>query len=703
MHDVTTHIDRVTVYRNGALVVRRGEAAAGSVVVRGLPLLFSSDSLRVRATTGTVTSIRESCSVTGTSPPLPDHVSEIRALDLEHMRLSDESSLLEAEINALAQISPQPLQHIEQPRVVDTGSWAPLVRDTSDLIVAKRASLAQVKRQLRDVDVARARAMALAAGDVSPPRFSRALEFTIDTGSAFELEYFVASARWVPTYALHLRGRKAELVVAALVAQASGEAWEHVKLAFSTADLARDTTLPELASWRIGRAQPAPRRAFRPLPNDLLTLFAGYDAGTRLPALAPEQRGGTPPPPPSSPAPQMRVAIAKAMSLEARDAPVGGATREGMASSRDESIESLLDDDSRVDEDEAEWNEATPLASVELTASRMTIGAPPAPAAASFERARRAPGAARSGGAPQSSMKRVQAPLPPRLRYAYTRLAGPDESERGTLVALDVLQRLSWFVEAHDVSATDALRRAIASLKDAERRLSAAPLPPMTCALGDTFAATVFHSSSSHTIPDDGVFWRVEAERRASDFALELRTVPREAPEVYRFCVLPTPATPLPSGPLAVFEDDVFRVTTSVDHGARGGQPLEINLGVDTDVRVMGRVVHVHQDEKGLVNQTSRITHTVKTTIRSTAAMHRDVCVYDRLPVADDDVKDIKVELVDSKPPAKRSETGPQGSPLQGALQWRLVVQPGSTETIEARYTIDLPAKLELVGGNRRE
>lgn len=707
MQDVITHIDRVTVYRNGALVVRRGEAVAGPVVVRGLPLLFSSDSLRVRAASGAVTAIRESCTVVGTSPPLPAYLDDIQALDREHMRLSDEGNGLESEIEALAQISPQPLQHIEQPRVVDTGAWASLLRETSDLIVAKRAALADVHRRLREVAVARAKVMALSTGDPSPPRFSRALEFDLDTKSAFELEYFVAAARWVPTYALHLRGKNAELVVAAMVAQASGESWENVQLAFSTADLARDTTLPELTSWRIGRAQPVPRRAFRPLPNDLPTLFAGYDASSRAPARSPERLPG-PPPPPSSPPP--RASIRKAMADDARDAPFDGAAKTGSVSMRDESSEALiddiLDDQSRDDgapEDDSEWDEATPLQSVELTASRMMLGAPPAPAAASMERTRRAPAAPRAGGPPSSSVKRAQPPLPPRLRYAYTRLAGPDEAQRGTLVALDVLQRLSWFVEAHDVSAVDALRRAVTTLIDAARRLSATPLPPMTHGLGDTFSATVFRSSSLHTIPDDGAFWRVQAERRASDSVLELRTVPREAPEVYRFCVLPAPLTPLPSGPLAVFEDDVFRVTTTLDHSARGGQALEINLGVDTDVRVMGRVVHVHQDEKGLVSQTSRITHTVKTTIRSTASAHRDVFVYDRLPVADDDVKDIKVELVESKPPAKRSERGPDGLPLKGALSWRLVVQPGSTETIEARYTIDLPAKLELVGGNRRE
>jgi len=685
MQIVTTRVERVTVYRNGALVVRTGECAEGRTRCDALPLLFSSDSLRVRSTTGGVTDVREGCSVSGEITPPDPRVTERARLDLVSLALTDERTRIAGEIEALSRLAPIPLKSQDTPRDVDTASWVALLRTSTDLLVERRAALDDVERRIAAHAAEVARASAHARPDLTPPRFARSIEFTVDAAGSVEIEYFVSAARWVPTYALHLRGDTAELVVAAMIAQATGEDWESARLSFSTADLARDTTLPVLQSWRIGRAQPPQRRAFRPLPTDLPTLFAGFDQGRSSTTYGvTKARGGAPPRPAPPSAPRLATVRADVAEEDRSDVAFDGAAG-GAAPSEDD----LFDD------------EATPLS------SSAEMRAEGAPMAKSVARARMAaPGAppmrsAGGGGPPMAG--RATAPLPPRLRWASMRLAGPSEAERGRLVPLDVVSKLAWFVEAHDVALVEHLRRAVTALAAAGERLAVASPPASTRPVDDTFAATVFHSTSAHTIPTDGAFWRVEASRTTTKVARELRVVPRESTDVYRFAVMPSSTTPLPYGPLAVFEDDAFRVTTSIDHGARGARPLEVNLGVEPDVRVMGRVAHVHQDEKGLVSQTSRVTHTVKTTLRSSAAAHHDVVVFDRLPVVDDSQKDVKVELVDAHPPARRGEHGPDGHPLKGALSWRVVLAPGATETLEHRYTIDLPAKQELVGGNRRE
>ena len=70
--------------------------------------------------------------------------------------------------------------------------------------------------------------------------------------------------------------RQVELVMRALICQASGEDWRGVKLVLSTAAPMSWTELPELASIRIGRAQPPPpaRAGFRPPPKGATALFA---------------------------------------------------------------------------------------------------------------------------------------------------------------------------------------------------------------------------------------------------------------------------------------------------------------------------------------------------------------------------------------------------------------------------------------------
>ncbi|MGZ3456968.1 MAG: mucoidy inhibitor MuiA family protein, partial [Archangium sp.] len=95
------------------------------------------------------------------------------------------------------------------------------------------------------------------------------------------VEYFVPGARWAPSYQCRLSRdcRQVELVMRALVAQHSGEDWRGVKLVLSTAAPMSWTELPELASIRIGRAQPpSPARAgFRPPPQGSNVLFSDYD------------------------------------------------------------------------------------------------------------------------------------------------------------------------------------------------------------------------------------------------------------------------------------------------------------------------------------------------------------------------------------------------------------------------------------------
>ena len=51
----------------------------------------------------------------------------------------------------------------------------------------------------------------------------------------------------------------------------------------------------------------------------------------------------------------------------------------------------------------------------------------------------------------------------------------------------------------------------------------------------------------------------------------------------------------------------------------------------------------------------------------------------------------------------KRTHKDAAGLDVPGAVEWRTVVMPGDQFVIQYAYAIDLPAKAELEGGNRRE
>lgn len=150
----------------------------------------------------------------------------------------------------------------------------------------------------------------------------------------------------------------------------------------------------------------------------------------------------------------------------------------------------------------------------------------------------------------------------------------------------------------------------------------------------------VYQAPGTHALPSDGTWHGVSVGTHQGPTQLEYRTVPRASDDVYRFCLLSTPSrTPFPSGPLHVYVDGLYRVTAQL-HGSGGGIPLELNLGVDPDVRVVGRTVHVQQEEKGLVSQNSRVDHKVRVQLLSTQAAPVKVVVWDRLPQPADNEKD---------------------------------------------------------------
>lgn len=713
-----TRIEAVTVYRNGALVRRRGRGR-GRVEVRGLPLLFASDTLRVRPSQGTVRELEETVQLQTTPAPVPVSEEEHAALVLQQAQLDDEIRACNAVVDAVGRLLPELADPSAPAPLPDPAAFAELLALADEQRADALERRAAAERQRRALERDKKKLKARQGGDREPPRVWRGARFVLDAGEAtdFELEYFVHSARWVPTYALHLDQGRARLVVAALVAQATGEDWSGVQVAVSTADLLRESTLPTLTSWRMGRAQPPVARGYRPLPSDLPTLFWGYDRQPRRAPNAPVA-----PKPPPRPEPRgfekattdevksfeaertdlmNRAALEDDAALEELDEPMasegalGGAPMEQAAFA----VADALAEEAPADRSMTRAGVARRERPMAPPAMRMSAAPMAAPAPAGAVLSKR-----RSRGDEGGGVVRVESELPPRWRTAYLRMAGPDDSARGQLLPLDPTERLGWLLEAHDVEGEGKaeLRRAVDALVVAQQRLQHAPLPRGTSALLGTHYPSVLTATAATDVPGDGAFYRVEVRSDEGPARVEHRAVPRSSNDVWRVCKVDVKGPPLPAGPLAVYEDGAFRVNAHLD-GSGGGKALDVNLGVDPDVRILSRTVQVHQAEKGLVSQTSRVEHKVHVELRSTSAKPAQVVLWDRLPVPAENVKDVSVQLLEERPPAKRTAKDAFGNEVPGALEWTLTLMPGDTTSVDYKYAIDLPAKAELEGGNRRE
>jgi uncharacterized protein (TIGR02231 family) len=271
--DVTSAVDSVTVYPDGASVTRLITLdlppGDNTLVARDFPLTLDRSSLRVEGEAGTKFSI----GAIDTRPPraappvnLPELDKRIEALKDEHANLAGAIHAATARrkfAERFAEASPAGLGEKGEARPL--AEWRAAFAAVAEEVASAGAAIRDAERKQRDIDREIARLESDRA--VKPPS---KLEVRIDlasTGAAkatLRVTYAVRNARWAPLYDARLdtgaKDRKPalELVRRAEITQTTGEDWSNVALAVSTVRTARGDRAPELNSL-IVRFPPAPR------------------------------------------------------------------------------------------------------------------------------------------------------------------------------------------------------------------------------------------------------------------------------------------------------------------------------------------------------------------------------------------------------------------------------------------------------------
>lgn len=209
-----------------------------------------------------------------------------------------------------------------------------------------------------------------------------------------------------------------------------------------------------------------------------------------------------------------------------------------------------------------------------------------------------------------------------------------------------------------------------------------------------------YDAEGTADVPSSGLPHRVTIGTADGEARPRFVAVPREAAEVYREAEIPNPfAAPLLSGPVEVFVDGALLTTSSLEFVDRGGL-VRLGLGVEERLRV-ARNARVEEGSAGLLGGSTTIDHHVTIDVASSLGHAVAIEVIDRIPVTVD--KDLEIKLVSFKPAATKLEASAHGEPVRGGLSWRIQVSPGEKTRIELTYRVTLPAKNEIVGGNRRE
>ena len=720
-HTCESRISRVVVHARGALVTRAvtlpEDLPTGTVdvVVPSLTALAQAGSLRAAIVDGTrvVSSMKAELVMPDRSPEPGPTAKAVRDAAATHERLVAERAVVaeQRERVGATKLLPAVRAHDGKrerdkldARLADVAEMQRLVEDVcarlDDEMRELDRRIIEARRALDAAKLEDEQASSASRMGTSHPTRSARVRLTGEGKSGtLEITYAVSAARWWPAYTLRLAqgGAAARWIFEAVVAQRTGEDWSDVPLALSSGDLVFDVRLPVLRSLRFSRAQAERRPGYRPPPDGIESMFASYLA-FGVGAFAAEARDI------SDAATTTEAELTRAIRDGGFDE--GAITRELLAADADHAGALEEQDDAEtvvfageVSAKSAGRRMSAPRMQDMPSAVPSMPAAPPAPAPAAMPlasfpmqaltRGGAAFGAPAGGAGPPPMREEYVAPPEPEIvpsdawfDYDALVLANADEpSSRGRLV------------RRPEQGARSMVRQASAEIERAGSDRYQDPLE--TRGVFDHR----YEAGASANVPADGRLHRVNVGARECPAEVTWLSVPAEAPEVYREAILTNPFdTPLLGGPVDVYLDGSLLTTASIRRIDKGGT-FRCGMGVDDRVKI-ARNVRASEESAGLLGGSTAVTHEVS--IELTCAMKEGirVDVRERVPVTDD--KNIEVKLLSAHPTPEPYDQSERGTSLRGGRRFVVQVSPGQKTSIELSYRLVLPAKLDIVGGNRR-
>lgn len=307
--ELSSRIDRVTVYPDGAVVTRLGKAellqGASQIVLRGLPATIDPASIRVEGKgTGAFSVGAVDIRLTpGEARPVLDAVIEgkLKTLREEKETLAGRISAIEAKratIERFAQVGPDKLG--PDGKALPVTDWPAVFDAIGTSLVKVHDELRGVRARASDVDAeiaALERARPQPGKPGAPKRdIAIAVEAAAPVAAEFAVSYRVGGAGWTPQYEARLTTGSGtakpalDLVRRAELRQRTGEDWIDVALTLSTTRSAGGTRAPELAPIQVMFFEPPAIYESRPRVGAAPAPMAAARAKAEAEALAQSEK-----------------------------------------------------------------------------------------------------------------------------------------------------------------------------------------------------------------------------------------------------------------------------------------------------------------------------------------------------------------------------------------------------------------------------
>ena len=287
------------------------------------------------------------------------------------------------------------------------------------------------------------------------------------------------------------------------------------------------------------------------------------------------------------------------------------------------------------------------------------------------------------------------------LRFGDLRMPPPDARNRGRLVSAEAETRYMSLLVEQNITVSFSVMTAISKVVTQANASEDAPPPK-----GHHFATT--HDGFDHAhralapvdIPSDGEFHTIPVEASEGPSRRKFLAVPRETQDVFRVVEFDNPSqAPLLRGPADIYVGEDYLMTSNLDVTPSGGV-VSLGLGVEQAIKI-SRNTSYREETAGLIRGSLVLHHEIDVSLTNHLDDDADVEVTERVPVARDGDDNVKVNIDSVEPSWSAYER--KDRPAPGVYRWKVSVPAGGRQALSARYSIRVPAALELAGGNRRE
>jgi hypothetical protein len=251
-------------------------------------------------------------------------------------------------------------------------------------------------------------------------------------------------------------------------------------------------------------------------------------------------------------------------------------------------------------------------------------------------------------------------------------------------------------------SVTAVMAHAVTVARGAEQRV-----PPHRCRYPETVGGFdyAYATPAPVDIPSDGEFHSIPLFCETADARANFVCVPREVLDVFRFAEIKNPlGAPLLEGPADIHAGGDFLMTTVLNTVPAYGQ-IRLGLGVEPSIKA-ARNTSYSEDAAGIIGGSLDLKHELKIDLVSHLTQPVQIEVRERIPVLREGEDQAKLSLAQVTPEweaLKPEHLRPGEEGLRGGYRWVVSVEPGKPRQLKAMYVVQISAKNELSGGNRRE